>query len=321
MLLSEALRFWIVDLWGDGWDRHRRRLLFRHFWAYLRHPHIPAEYLPAGLVTEESQRQRATAQTAFSVAYLKRIQAVQAGPGSTRRVYLTYRPLGKNLRLLGTAIRENVDLGRRVLVAERASVGAKGVEGDRARLGPLGLGLLKSSKTFWASHDSARAWNELFHNSRANGGKVGAIAAPRVAHLTFSEPPFSPASMERVLKLAAATRYVFTPTEFILDRIRELKAKLDWPERPVLGIHVRRGDAASTEVEGSAPTKSTRTSFPLEFYLRTADIICERYGIRDIFLGTESRAEIDRANRLRPGYRFLALDYDRSIFPDISTSN
>ena len=34
-----------------------------------------------------------------------------------------------------------------------------------------------------------------------------------------------------------------------------------------------------------------------------------------------SRAEIDRANRLRPGYRFLALDYDRSIFPDISTSN
>ena len=142
MLLSEALRFWIVDLWGDGWDRHRRRLLFRHFWAYLRHPHIPAEYLPAGLVTEES-RQRATAQTAFSVAYLKRIQAVQAGPGSTRRVYLTYRPLGKNSAPLGHRDpRERRSWTPRPRRGERASVGAKGVEGDRARLGPLGLGLL-----------------------------------------------------------------------------------------------------------------------------------------------------------------------------------
>jgi hypothetical protein len=57
----------------------------------------------------------------------------------------------------------------------------------------------------------------------------------------------------------------------------------------------------------------------LTTYLEMADTICERYGIRDIFLATESRDEI--AMRLRSQYRFLWLDYDRSIFPDIRTSN
>ena len=108
-----------------------------------------------------------------------------------------------------------------------------------------------------------------------------------------------------------------------MNRIRELKAQMDWPDskRLVLGIHIRRGDAASADSGGGNPSKSTRKSFGLESYLQTADMMCERYGIRDIFLGTESRAEIERAIRLRPGYRFLTLDYDRSIFPDISNSS
>jgi hypothetical protein len=40
-----------------------------------------------------------------------------------------------------------------------------------------------------------------------------------------------------------------------------------------------------------------------------------------VFLATESRDEIESAARLRPQYRFMWLDYDRSIFPDIRTSS
>jgi hypothetical protein len=116
---------------------------------------------------------------------------------------------------------------------------------------------------------------------------------------------------------------VFSPSDPVLARIRELKEAVDWPppNRPVLGIHIRRGDAASAEAAADAPEKSTRKSFPLVKYLEAADKICERYGIRDIFLATESREEIARAAHLRPQYRFLWLDYDRSIFPDIRTSS
>jgi hypothetical protein len=37
MRISETLRFWFADLWDDGWDR-RRRLGFKHVWAYLQRP-------------------------------------------------------------------------------------------------------------------------------------------------------------------------------------------------------------------------------------------------------------------------------------------
>ena len=145
--VSETLHFWIVDLWGDDWDRHRRRLLFKHFWAYLRYPDTPSEYLPSVPATKEPGSLTAV-QAKFSAAYLKRIVAIQAGSGIARRVHLTYRPLGKNLRLLGTAIRANVDLGRRVVVAaegppwERKSSGCAG-----ARLESLGLGAVRKRKS------------------------------------------------------------------------------------------------------------------------------------------------------------------------------
>jgi hypothetical protein len=44
--IAQVLRFWLVDLWGRDWDRHRRRLLLKHFWTYFRNPPIPGEHLP-----------------------------------------------------------------------------------------------------------------------------------------------------------------------------------------------------------------------------------------------------------------------------------
>jgi hypothetical protein len=38
MRFFETVRLWIVELRSDGWDRSRRRLLFKHFWAYARRP-------------------------------------------------------------------------------------------------------------------------------------------------------------------------------------------------------------------------------------------------------------------------------------------
>ena len=38
MRFFETVRLWIVELRGDEWDRGRRRLLFKHFWAYARRP-------------------------------------------------------------------------------------------------------------------------------------------------------------------------------------------------------------------------------------------------------------------------------------------
>jgi hypothetical protein len=96
---------------------------------------------------------------------------------------------------------------------------------------------------------------------------------------------------------------------------------MGWPENePVLGMHVRRGDAASSDKGTNVVATSTRRSFPLAAYLDAADLLCSRYGITHVYLSTESEDDVARAQAQRPQYRFLFVDHDRSMFPDITVS-
>lgn len=325
-------KFWLRDLWGPEWDAHRRSLLFKHYRSYFRNPPIPGEYLPPPPLTESSE---VIAEEAFSRVYRARIESVQGAKGAGAGVHLTYRPLGKNLRLLGTTLRKNVDLGRPTRIeAEGPPAERRALEARGHRWSPW-VWVRSADGAPTGSEDAARAWNDLFQNppavepggagspGRGKGRGAPAFGPGSLPSLSSGIGPYSLAYRERVLKVAIATRYAFTPSAPILAEISALKQAARWPDpsRRVLGIHVRRGDAASADAAAKAPTKSTRKSFPLSEYLEAADRICERYGIENIFLATESREEIERAQALRPGYRFLWIDYDRTLFPNITTSN
>ncbi len=314
-----VLRFWLREIWGPDWDGPRRRLLLKHYRGFLRNGDIPTEYFP------DPETGAAAVQEAFSKAYRRKLAEVQQDAPPARGVHLTYRPIGKNLRLLGTALREGVDRHRRVYIEpggpaiEERALAARGHQWSPwlwVRNGSMPRGEAEEA-------DAARAWNLLFrHPAPPEPGAVGKQSARQDGRIRLAgKDPRFPASrqrLEQVLKLAAATRYVFTPAEPVAERIRELKAAMGWPgeNTPVLGVHVRRGDAASTEAD---PRQATRRSFGLASYLEAADRICARYGIGDLFLATESPEEIDRARRLRPQYRFFSLDYDRSLFPTIGS--
>jgi len=320
--LARTMRFWLVEVWGPGWDWPRRRLLCKHFLAYFRNPAIPTAHLPepdtaGGLNTRRAE------QTAFSRAFRARIDSVQVdgGSGRSRGVFLTYRPLGKNLRLMGTAISENAERGRAVFIepegprTEQEALASRG-----ARWSPW-LWSRSGSGDLEGEQDAARAWNVLFRHPMADASQAKGERADGTPSVQAGDGPFNARFLQRVLQVAAATRYVFTPVEAIITRVLALKETLGWPDHgKVLGVHVRRGDAASSETGGAAPTKATRRSFPLTAYLEAADRLCERYGIRHIFLATESRDDIRRAIELRPQYRFLWIDHDRSLFPNISVS-
>ena len=107
-----------------------------------------------------------------------------------------------------------------------------------------------------------------------------------------------------------------------MAEVDTLRARLGWPTVgvPALGLHVRRGDAATAQPDGGVPSKATRQSFSLETYLAQADEICSARGISHVFMATESADELARARRLRPQYVFLAVDHDRSVFPDLAVS-
>ncbi len=313
--LLRALGFWIREIWTAPWDHDRRVLLVKHYLSYLRFPPLPARLLP------ELQASSCRDQVSFSNAYARRLVEVQTTSPRSRGVHLTFRPLGKNLRLLGSAIRGNVDRDCRTVIeptgpdSEIRDLRAKGREWS-PWLWSRGV-----SGGGTPELDAGAAWATFFRRPDRVGDSFTLPSTP-VPRLRVSEAPFTRRHLERILKLAAATSYAFAPVDSILLRVVEQQRRLGWPDQGerILGLHVRRGDAAAGQLKEYTAQNSTRASFALEAYLEGADLICAKYGIRHIFLATESKDEIERARRMRPQYTFLHLDHDRSIFPDLATS-
>ena len=143
----------------------------------------------------------------------------------------------------------------------------------------------------------------------------GAEAAP----MPCPRPPWlrGAAKAGAILRIAACTCYAFRPNAHTRRVLEQWQAQMGWDEEePKAGIHLRRGDAASEDLR-----KQTRRSYPLEAYLATADRLCRRYGLRAVYLSTESEREVERARRLRPRYRWLWLPHDRGVFPRIGETS
>jgi hypothetical protein len=293
-------------------------LLLKHFRAYLQFPPLPTSYFP------EPENPRSQQQVLFSEAYSRRLVHVQANSRYSRGVHLTFRPLGKNLRLLSSAIRANADRNLRTVIEasgpanEIHDLRAKGYEWSPWLWCRSGNATAQSAT---AESDAGEGWSTLFRRPDSNPTMLESkpLTMPT---LGAAEPPFGRRHLERVLKVAAAASYIFDPVDSIKLQLSEQKQKMGWPgqgER-ILGMHVRRGDAAVSRGETYTDKNSTRTSFALESYLQAADRLCAKYDIRHIFLATESADEIHRARAMRPQYVFMCLTHDRSIFPDLASS-
>lgn len=319
--MLRTVRFWLHTIWGQGWDRERRRLLFRHYWAYLSVPSLPVSDMSPG---SGERSVSADAQRAFSAAYRAQIAHVQSTAATSSGVFLTFRPIGKNLRLMGTAIRANVDRGR---ATDISSGGPPSEERSLLAAGQLW------SPWIWSRdrgncaapvdpRDTAAGWATYFSNPGPRGSGSSQKALSQIPTLKRGDGPFHARHLTRVLKVAAATSYVFSPVPAIEEEVASLKRRLGWPPTgtPVLGMHIRRGDAAASDRGTNRIEKSVRASFPLVDYLDAADRVCDAHGIRYVFVATESADDVHRARELRPMYTVLAVDHDRRMFADINVS-
>jgi hypothetical protein len=315
-------KFWVHDVWLEGWDHERRILLFKHYWSYFRYSPIPTEHLPESTARGMAEQE----QIEFSGNFRKKIAYVQARAEVSKGVYLSFRPIGKNLRLLATAVRDNVDHHRKTFIrnggppTEERALSMDGYQWCPwlwSRTANYGM------QTEGERRDTAKAWNIFFQEPSSTSTDEGTVSEPQVSRLKRTFGPFGSSYLERVLKNAASLTYLFSPVESVRLQVEAWKEKIQWPKNgePVLGVHIRRGDAASSGIDGALPQKATRKSFAITEYLDAMDVICRKYEIRHVYLATESLEEIERAKRLRPQYTFLYLEHDRSIFPDIASSN
>jgi hypothetical protein len=243
--------------------------------------------------------------------HLEWLQCFSEAPSSP--IHLTFYPIAKNLRLIGTALHDGVRAGRKVHIApgnprEAALLRATG----RGQWNPwlwsrIPRGQLDNLSA--AQDDSARAWPTFFV---APDAPVSPPFGARPARPAWRQP--GGRRTRRILETGACISYAFRLNPHMQAVVADHASRIGWRDgEPKLAIHLRRGDAASEDLQ-----KQTRASWSLEDYLVEADRLCERYGLSTIYLSTESQSEIEKAKTLRPQYRFLSLDHDRSVFPRLA---
>ncbi|HYB96116.1 MAG TPA: hypothetical protein VEC39_14175 [Vicinamibacterales bacterium] len=303
----KAARFWLRDVWGPGWDPDRRRLLVQHYLSYARHPAVPPQHTPAPDAPFDDEVRQ------FASDYLAYVSSLQRTSTERRQVRLTYRPIGKNLRLLATAIRRNADAGVATDIhPDGPAVEVRALERRGHRWQPW----LWSRDPEAGDITADQAWRVLFAGPECLAEPDTPQPLPR--WIGRGSGAFPSQQLRRVITLAVATGYACQPVPLLARCADEAARAIGWPPRetPVLGLHVRRGDGASSDL--GPPRLSNRIAFSIAQYLEAADRLCDAYGIRHIFLATESRVEIERAARLRPHYTFLTVPHDRTLFPDIA---
>mmetsp|Transcript_22947 Transcript_22947/g.36862 ORF Transcript_22947/g.36862 Transcript_22947/m.36862 type:complete len:449 (-) Transcript_22947:229-1575(-) len=85
---------------------------------------------------------------------------------------------------------------------------------------------------------------------------------------------------------------LFSPSSLMERKLTEMKKRINWPsDRKVLGLHVRLGDACSDETQ----TWRGITCYPLSRFMGKVKEVTKLYGIKDIFLVSESNSTFQEA--------------------------
>jgi len=291
--------------------RVRARLLIRTNAAWRRvsrilFPSIPDRFEPRSFPSAATRRE--AYHLSRYAQYLEALQASETDSAGT--VQLSYSPIAKNIRRVGTALYENARRGRKTVIVA-------GNKKERERL-------MREGRGDWEPWLWSRIPRGQLHNV-GTGTDDTALGWPCYFFPLIPELDGPPPAVQapvwrgrirtgRILEVAACTRYAFRLNQRMQDMVESHADKLGWPvDERVLGVHIRRGDASSEDLR-----KQNRPSFSLEAYLACADRLCTAHGIRTLYLSTESELELQRAKELRPRYRILHLEHDREIFPKIS---
>ena len=107
---------------------------------------------------------------------------------------------------------------------------------------------------------------------------------------------------------AAVLSFMWRLRPSMKEKIESEKTRLGY-RKPVISIHVRRGDACSSREVGGA-----RQCYHLEAYLAEAVKMRDRYGINRIFLATDDTASVEWARANPSGFEWIIPNMDRSKY-------
>ena len=91
------------------------------------------------------------------------------------------------------------------------------------------------------------------------------------------------------------------------------KYKTEFPEEPVCGLQIRRGEIVPKDGDINKSWK-IRELFSLDDYMVGAKEVCNKLGTKTIFVSSDSSETLDYLEENYSDYNFIVNKYDRSLF-------
>jgi hypothetical protein len=119
-------------------------------------------------------------------------------------------------------------------------------------------------------------------------------------------------STDSLFLYLACLSHVFRFNPNFANRLIETY-KADFPETPVCGLQIRRGEIVP-ESGNIEDAWKIRQLYTIDEYMEGARKICDAIGARHIFLSSDSSETIDYLREKYHNYTFIVNRYDRGLF-------
>jgi len=228
----------------------------------------------------------------------KRIYSAQNSGQGSQECFLSFYPVAKNLRFVSSHFYNSVKNNRIPVLSDRARGGEDSFW--------MGMTLRSWYPWLWV-----RYFDDL-DPGEGNRNSWGRLFRPIEDPIMYEDTDPDTFSSGSFFLYLACLSHVFRFNDDFGKLLFE-KYKTEFPEEPVCGLQIRRGEIVPKDGDINKSWK-IRELFSLDDYMVGAKEVCNKLGTKTIFVSSDSSETLDYLEKNYSDYNFIVNKYDRSLF-------
>lgn len=231
------------------------------------------------------------------------INKIQTSSANKGECYLSFYPLAKNIRFLSSYFFSNIQRGLNPKLS------------NNSRSGEDYFWKEKTGETSWYPW----LWSRNYTNNQTTKDSLNNIFndIERIIDISDFDSSYIDELKNCVIEplplYLACLDHVFSLNKELHDRLLKKELNYEWPEKPVCGLQIRRGEIAknTTNTDGAW---HGRKIYSLDEYMEKTKEICNILNTNKIFVSTDSSETIDYLKQNYTNYTFFSNIYDKTLF-------
>jgi len=228
----------------------------------------------------------------------KRIYEVQNSGRGTQECFLSFYPVAKNIRFVSSHFYNSIKNNRIPILSDTARSGEDSFWMNMTSRSWYPWLWIRYFKDIDTGEGNRKSWERLFRP----------IEDPCIKEVTG----YNDVNPGSFFLYIACLSHVFRFNQIFKNLIFE-KYKSEFPEGPVCGLQIRRGEIVPKDGDINKSWK-IRELFTLDDYMVGAKEICDKLGTKTIFVSSDSNETLEYLKENYTDYNFIVNKYDRSLF-------